>query len=73
MDSEKKFLVTGGGGFIGSNFVRYMLENYKHCSVTNLDKLTYAGNPDNLRDFEEDRYKFIKGDICDPEIVNKAM
>jgi len=74
MDSEKNFLVTGGCGFIGSNFVRYMLENYQHCSVTNLDKLTYAGNPDNLRDFEKDsRYSFIKGDICDPEIVNKAM
>ncbi len=74
MDSEKNFLVTGGCGFIGSNFVRYMLENYQHCSVTNLDKLTYAGNPDNLRDLEKDtRYSFIKGDICDPEIVNKAM
>jgi dTDP-glucose 4,6-dehydratase len=74
MDSQKKILVTGGCGFIGSNFVRYMLENYKHCSVTNLDKLTYAGNPDNLRDREKDtRYSFIKGDICDPEIVHKAM
>ncbi len=74
MDSEKHFLVTGGCGFIGSNFVRYILENYKHCSVTNLDKLTYAGNPGNLRDLEKDtRYSFIKGDICDHEIVNKAM
>ncbi len=71
MDS---FLITGGSGFIGSNFIRYMLENYQDCSITNLDKLTYAGNPDNLRDIEKDsRYSFIKGDICDPEIVDKVM
>jgi dTDP-glucose 4,6-dehydratase len=74
MVNNKRFLVTGGCGFIGSNFIRYMLGNYQDCFITNLDKLTYAGNPDNLRDLEkEDRYKFIKGDICDTEIVDKAM
>ncbi len=72
MGDGKKILVTGGCGFIGSNFVRYLLENYHDCSVTNLDKLTYAGNPDNLRDLDT-RYSFIKGDICDLEIVNEAM
>lgn len=71
---NKKFLITGGSGFIGSNFIRYMFENYQGCSITNLDKLTYAGNPDNLREFERDpRYSFIKGDICNTETVKKAM
>ncbi len=71
---NKKFLITGGSGFIGSNFIRYMLENYQGCSITNLDKLTYAGNPGNLQEFERDpRYSFIKGDICNPETVKKAM
>ncbi len=74
MVSKKRFLITGGCGFIGSNFVRYMLENYQDCFITNLDKLTYAGNSDNLRDLEKDtRYSFIKGDICDPEVVDKSM
>ena len=59
-------LVTGGCGFIGSNFVRYMLDKHKDCKLVNLDKLTYAGNQDNLRDIEENKnYSFVKGDICD--------
>ncbi len=71
---KKSFLVTGGCGFIGSNFIRYMLENHQDCFITNIDKLTYAGNPDNLGDLEKvNRYKFIKGDICDSRIVDKAM
>jgi dTDP-glucose 4,6-dehydratase len=71
---NKKFLITGGSGFIGSNFIRYMLENNQGCSIINLDKLTYAGNPDNLQEFEKDAgYSFIKGDICNPEKVKKAM
>jgi len=65
----KNMLVTGGCGFIGSNFVRYLLEESEFKGrVVNVDSLTYAGNPDNLRDVEEalrDRYVFIKADICD--------
>lgn len=74
MVNNKNLLITGGCGFIGSNFVRYVLENYKDCSIINLDKLTYAGNPDNLHDIEKDiRYSFIKGDICDFKTVDKVM
>lgn len=66
-----KIFVTGCCGFIGSNFVRYLLENTDH-EITNLDKLTYAGNPDNLKDAEgNDRYRFVKGDICDSKIVDE--
>lgn len=69
-----KFLVTGGCGFIGSNFIRYMLKRYPACKIINLDKLTYCGNPDNLKDIKKDkRYVFIKGDICDRGIVDRAM
>jgi len=61
-----RLLVTGGCGFIGSNFIRLVLEKYKDVRVVNLDKLTYCGNPDNLRDVSSDiRYSFVKGDICD--------
>ena len=57
-------LVTGGAGFIGSNFVRYMLKKYPHLKITNLDVLTYAGNLDHLKDVENDpRYRFVQGDI----------
>lgn len=70
----KTFLVTGGAGFIGSNFIRYLLKKYRDVKIINLDKLTYAGNPDNLRDVENDpRYEFIKGDICDENLVHKIM
>jgi dTDP-glucose 4,6-dehydratase len=69
-----KLLVTGGAGFIGSNFILYMLSKYPDYEIINLDKLTYASNPDNLKEVENDkRYKFIKGDICDSDIVNEAM
>lgn len=69
-----KLLVTGGAGFIGSNFIRYILNKYPDYKIINYDKLTYAGNPDNLRDVEKDkRYKFVKGDICDFKLVNKYM
>ena len=68
----KTFLVTGGAGFIGSNYIRYMLKKYDDIHIINLDKLTYAGNLDNLRDIENDaRYEFVKGDICDEEVVNR--
>lgn len=67
-------LVTGGCGFIGSNFIRHMLKKYPDYRIINIDKLTYAGNPDNLKDIEDNsNYSFVRGDICDPEIVNKAM
>jgi dTDP-glucose 4,6-dehydratase len=70
----KNLLVTGGCGFIGSNFIRMMLEKYSDTNIINLDKLTYAGNPDNLKDLEDNpNYAFIKGDICDPAIVRAAM
>ncbi len=66
-------LVTGGAGFIGSNFVRHILTAYPDYRVTNLDKLTYAGNLENLRDVEDDpRYTFVKGDICDREVVEEV-
>ena len=65
----KTVLVTGGCGFIGSNFVRYMLGKYLDYEVVNLDKLTYAGNPENLADVAGDaRYRFVQGDICDVEV-----
>lgn len=66
-----RILVTGGAGFIGSNFIRYALRNHPDWYVTNLDKLTYAGNLENLRDIEGDpRYSFIKGDIADRGLVD---
>lgn len=70
----KVLLVTGGAGFIGSNFIRYMLNNHPDCRIVNLDKLTYAGNLDNLTDVENDqRYEFIHGDIRDRELVQKVF
>ena len=69
-----KLLVTGGSGFIGCNFIRHMMGKYPSYNIVNLDKLTYAGNPENLRDMESSpRYTFIKGDICDPAAVDAAM
>ncbi|MDZ7372206.1 MAG: dTDP-glucose 4,6-dehydratase [candidate division KSB1 bacterium] len=68
------FLVTGGAGFIGSNFIRYLYQKYSDISVINLDKLTYAGNLDNLRDIEKNpTYRFVHGDICNAELVNSLM
>jgi dTDP-glucose 4,6-dehydratase len=67
-------LVTGGCGFIGSNFIRYFLREHPSASIFNLDKLTYAGNPANLRDIERDaRYHFIHGDICDAMLVRDLV
>ena len=67
-------LVTGGAGFIGSNFIRYILREYDGYRVVNLDKLTYAGNLENLRDVEGDpRYRFCRGDICDAGLVTKVV
>jgi dTDP-glucose 4,6-dehydratase len=72
----RNLLITGGAGFIGSNYVRYVLQNHPDLNVVVFDKLTYAGNLDNLRDLEEKfrlRYKFVKGDICDAEGVNATL
>ncbi|MDT0605779.1 dTDP-glucose 4,6-dehydratase [Croceitalea rosinachiae] len=67
-------LVTGGAGFIGSNFVPYFLETNPNIHLVNLDALTYAGNLDNLKEAEaEDRYTFVKGDICDRSLVEKLF
>ncbi|RKY78603.1 dTDP-glucose 4,6-dehydratase [candidate division KSB1 bacterium] len=69
-----KYLITGGAGFIGSNFIHYLLNKYSDIEIINLDKLTYAGNLDNLRDVEDDpRYQFVKGDICDATVVNPLV
>ncbi len=66
MNNRRILLVTGGCGFIGSNFVRLILDNYPDWRVVNIDKLTYAGNLNNLKDVEEgENYRFVKGDICD--------
>ena len=68
-----KLLVTGGSGFIGSNFIRHVLTTHAEDRVINLDKLTYAGNPANLADLERDpRYTFVQGDVCDGKIVRDA-
>ncbi len=70
----KNLLVTGGAGFIGANFVHYMLDKYAGYHVVVYDKLTYAGNLDNLRDIAHDpRYHFVKGDICDATAVAAAI
>ncbi|MSR91200.1 dTDP-glucose 4,6-dehydratase [Inconstantimicrobium porci] len=70
----KTYLVTGGAGFIGSNFIIYMLNKHKDIKIINLDKLTYAGNLENLKSVENDeRYSFVQGDICDKELVTKIF
>ncbi len=70
----RRLLITGGAGFIGSNFIRYILNKYKDYSIVNLDKLTYCGNLDNLKDVDSDRrYKFVKGDIADHTTVKSLI
>jgi dTDP-glucose 4,6-dehydratase len=69
-----RIFVTGGAGFIGSNFIRHVLRVKKECSVKNFDKLTYAGNLANLQSVSDNpRYSFVRGDICDPQSVESAM
>lgn len=71
---SRTILITGGAGFIGSNFVPYFLEKHPDYDVINLDKLTYAGNLENLTECEGNpRYRFVKGDICDEELVNRLF
>jgi dTDP-glucose 4,6-dehydratase len=69
-----RLFVTGGAGFIGSNFIRWVLANDVHVRITNYDALTYAGNPANLRDLEDDpRYSFVQGDICDVATLSEHL
>ena len=68
------FIVTGGSGFIGSNFIRFILSNGYADKIIDLDKLTYAGNPQNLLKYDNDkRYAFVQGDICDQELVQELF
>ena len=72
--SFKTLLITGGAGFIGSNFIHYIARKYPEYKIINLDKLTYAGNLENLRDIENNHnYKFIKGDIADRKIIDEIF
>ena len=69
-------MVTGGMGFIGSNFIRLILKSNKNFNIINVDKLTYAGNPENLKNISRsflDKYKFYKNDICDFEAINEII
>ena len=70
----RRLLVTGGAGFIGSNFVNYWIRKYPEDRVVNLDALTYAGNLENLKDIsDENNYRFVHGDICDANLVGKLL
>lgn len=70
----KTYLVTGGAGFIGSNFIIYMLKNYSDIKIINLDSLTYAGNLNNLKEIENNmNYHFVHGDITDNSLINKLF
>lgn len=73
MQSDMKLLITGGAGFIGSNFIRYWLEQHSEDRIVNLDALTYAGNLENLKGLDESRHSFIQGDVRNPEDVSRAM
>ena len=71
---HKTILITGGAGFIGSNFVPYFCEKYPEYKIINLDKLTYAGNLENLRSCENmPNYSFVQGDICDADLIEKLF
>lgn len=70
----RRILITGGCGFIGSNFVRFELAQFPELSIVNVDKLTYAGNPENLVDLpQKDRYEFQQGDICDRKFISSIL
>lgn len=69
-----KLLVTGGAGFIGANFILYWLKNHSEDEIVNFDKLTYAGNLENLKEIENNpHYRFVQGDICDSQAVDEVM
>ncbi len=71
----RTYLVTGGAGFIGSNYIHYMFKKYDNeIRIINVDVLTYAGNLENLRDVEgRDNYTFVRADICDRDAINKIF
>ena len=71
--SPKNIIVTGGCGFIGSNFVHYVVNNHQDVHVTVLDKLTYAGNPENIAGLPSDRVELVVGDICDAELLDELV
>mgnify|MGYP001208913554 CR=1 FL=1 len=71
--SPKHILVTGAAGFIGSNFVHYVVDHYPDVHITVLDKLTYAGNIHNLDGIPEDRMDFVRGDVCDAELLDRVV
>src|SRR5438552_3935207 len=68
-----KYFVTGGAGFIGSGFLRLLLDESPACEVTNFDALTYAGNPDNLKSLDPARHRFVQGDISNRDAVLSAL
>lgn len=71
---KKNILITGGAGFIGSHVVRLFVNKYPDYNIINLDKLTYAGNLENLKDIDNaPNYKFVKADICDFEAMKTLM
>ncbi|MCH2214266.1 MAG: dTDP-glucose 4,6-dehydratase [Flavobacteriales bacterium] len=70
----KIYLVTGGAGFIGSNFIEYLLEKHNNIKVVNLDLMTYAGNESNMRSFAgNEHYEFVKGDICNRNLIEQLF
>src|SRR6267142_1260726 len=69
----RNYFVTGGAGFIGSSFLRLLLDENPFCEVTNFDALTYAGNPDNLVGLNPTRHRLVQGDICDRDAVLSAL
>lgn len=69
----KTILVTGGAGFIGSNFIHFLLETNFNCKIVNLDALTYAGNPDNLCSLDSPQYQFVHGNICDSGLIENLF
>src|SRR5687767_1790291 len=71
--SMDAILVTGGCGFIGSNFISYLLDAEPNVQIINLDRLTYAGDPDSFEDARSDRYRWIEGDICDAPLVRRIV
>ena len=71
--NPKKIIVTGGAGFIGSNFVHWVVDNQPDVHVTVLDALTYAGNKENLAGIPEERMEFVHGDICDAELLERIV